>query len=62
MGERKYNKVAQFEYTVTDLIRALLGNGSINSPTYTGDQQFSGGVFYVVRAVTVGFYCWATER
>jgi hypothetical protein len=29
---------------VTDLIRALQGNGSVNSPTYTGGQQYSGGV------------------
>jgi hypothetical protein len=31
-------------YTVTDLIRELPGNGSVNSPTYTGGQQYSGGV------------------
>jgi hypothetical protein len=30
---------------VTDLIRALPGNGSVNSPTYTVGQQYSGGVF-----------------
>jgi hypothetical protein len=42
--------------TVTDLIRALPYNGSVNSPTYTGGRQY-GGVFYVVRAATVEFYC-----
>jgi tRNA A37 threonylcarbamoyladenosine biosynthesis protein TsaE len=30
---------------VTDLIRALPGNGSVNSPTYTDGQQYSVGVF-----------------
>jgi hypothetical protein len=30
---------------VTDLIRALSDNGSVNSPTYMGGQQYSGGVF-----------------
>jgi hypothetical protein len=29
---------------VTDLIRALPGNGSVNSPTYMGGQQHSGVV------------------
>jgi hypothetical protein len=44
-------------HTVTDFIRALLGNDSVNSTTYTGGQQYSGGVFYVVRAATVDFCC-----
>jgi hypothetical protein len=37
---------AQLEENIaTDLIRALPDNGSVNSPTYTGGQQNSGGVF-----------------
>jgi hypothetical protein len=33
------------EDIVTDLIRALPGNNSVNSPTYTGGQQNSRSVF-----------------
>jgi hypothetical protein len=42
-----FRKLLTQEYldNVTDLIRALPGSGSVNSPTYTGGQQYSGGVF-----------------
>jgi hypothetical protein len=36
--------------TVTDLINALPGNNSVNSPTHTRGQQYGGGVFRVIRA------------
>jgi tRNA A37 threonylcarbamoyladenosine biosynthesis protein TsaE len=36
--------VAVARNIVTDLIKALPDNGSVNSPTYTGGQQYSGGV------------------
>jgi hypothetical protein len=32
-------------HIVTDFITALPGNGSVNSPTYRGGQQYSGGVY-----------------
>jgi hypothetical protein len=38
-------RVMEPEDIVTDLIRALPGNGSVKSPTYTGSQQYSEGVF-----------------
>jgi hypothetical protein len=40
-------------YNVTDFIKALPGNSSVNSPTYIGGQQYSRSVFYVVRAKPV---------
>jgi hypothetical protein len=43
--------------TVTDLMKALPGNSSVNSPTHTRGQQYSRSVFYVVRIATVDFYC-----
>jgi hypothetical protein len=43
-------------YIVTDLIRELPGNGSVNSPTYMGGQQYSRSVFYVACVATVDFY------
>jgi hypothetical protein len=37
------NKI--FKNIVTDFITALPGNSSVNTPTYTGDQQYNRSVF-----------------
>jgi hypothetical protein len=42
---------------VTDLINALPGNSSVNSPTHTYSQQYGRSVFCVVPSVTVDFCC-----
>jgi hypothetical protein len=34
-------------HIVTNLIKSLPGNSSVNSPTYTGGQHYNRSVFYV---------------
>jgi hypothetical protein len=58
----RYFNLPLRQHNVTDLIKALPGKSSVNSPTYTGGQQYSRRVFYVVCAVTVDFYCWERAR
>jgi hypothetical protein len=49
------HNIQTYLHTITDWIRALPDNDSVNSPRYTGGQQYSGDVFCVVRAATIDF-------
>jgi hypothetical protein len=54
--EDRCNRLLRNNGIVTHFIKVLPGNSSVNSPTYTGGQQYGRIVFYVVRAATVDFY------